>query len=162
MDETLVTLTELKARCDWDFDDDETRAAPGYLEEASDLVRSYGRNWTATNAPRMAKNIVISAVRRFMRNPEGYVQSRAGDETLAWRDGGEDSASIFLTKGEKKLLRTMAGTGGIHSVTVSAFGPQRPRAAYRDGYIDPALTVPVAGYQGEAAFPYFGKVEEPW
>lgn len=151
---SLATLDELQARCDWTFDADEERAATGYLDEASDLARAYGRDaWESTNAPRMVKNLVLSAVRRFMRNPEGYTQSRAGDETLAWTDLGHDAGSIYFTSGEIKLLRSLAGTSGIRSAQVSAWNTKKAPAV---GY------VPVQGYPGEKPFPYFNDPVEPW
>lgn len=163
--EPFATLDELEARCDWAFDEDEKRAAPGYLEEASDLARTYGRMaWEPETAPRMVKNIVISAVRRFMRNPDGYVVSRAGDETLQWGDRGEDAGTIYFTQAEIKLLRGMAGAGGLYSAGISAWGPHRrtPGLTYPKGYTPLDQTVPVAGYEGEKAFPYFTDPQEPW
>lgn len=156
---SLATVAELKARCDWTFDTDEERVAAGYLEEASDLARSYGRDsWEPNNVPRMAKNIVLSSVRRFMRNPDGYTTSRAGDETLAWADNPE-AGTIYLTKQEQKLLRAMAGSKGLHSAGLNAWNPdgRTTRFGYPEQY-----TVPVAGYDGEKAFPYFGHESEPW
>jgi hypothetical protein len=151
----FATLIELQARCDWTFDDDEERAAPGYLEEASDLARSYGRmTWTPESAPRLVKSMVISAVRRFMRNPEGYTQSRAGDETLGFVDLGHDAATIYFTPAEQKLLRGMAGVGGgIRSAGVQAWGPHL-RSQTAD-----IVYVPVSGWPGEKGFPYEA---EPW
>jgi len=144
----LATVDELKARCDWTFDADEERAASGYLEEASDLVRAYGKDaWESSSAPRMAKNIAISAVRRFMRNPEGYTQSRAGDETLGWSDLGHDSATIYLTAPEQRLLRSLAGRGGLTSAPAVAWGPHK-RLEARD-----TVQVPVSGWPGEKPFP---------
>lgn len=151
---SLATVAELKARCDWTFDADEERSAPGYLEEASDLARAYGRDsWEPANAPRMAKNIVISAVRRFMRNPEGLTQSRAGDETLAWSDIGRDAASIYLTSAEIRLLRSLSGGGGIRTAQVVAWGTT---AQVGNG------NVPISGYPGEKPFPYYSDPVEPW
>lgn len=154
--EPFATLAELKARCDWTFDADEDRAAPGYLEEASDLARAYGRmNWTPTTAPRQVKNMVISAVRRYMRNPEGYQQSRAGDETLMFADLGHDAGTIYFTPAEEKLLRTLAGNNSLlRTAGVSAWGTRPQR--------DDNYTIPVAGYEGEKAFPYYGDGTEPW
>lgn len=156
--EPFATLDELKSRCDWTFDADEERAAPGYLEEASDLARAYGRmTWDVASTPRQVKNMVISAVRRFMRNPEGYQQSRAGDETLMWADLGHDAASIYFTHAEQKLLRTLAGNnGGLRSAGLSAWGGSRKPTRLTEH------TVPVAGHEGEPAFPYFGDETEPW
>ena len=154
--EPFATLTELIARCDWTFDNDETRAAPGYLEEASDLARSYGRmSWTPLTAPRLVKSMVISAVRRYMRNPEGYTQSRAGDEHLAFADLGHDAATIYFTPAEQKLLKGMAGTNSsIRSAGVQAWGPHT--RGIQDGR---TVQVPVSGWPGEQPFPM---ESEPW
>lgn len=156
MADSLATLEELKARCDWTFDEDEERAATGYLEEASDMARLYGRaTWLSDTAPRMAKNIVISAVRRYMRNPDGYTQSRAGDETLAWDTLGDKAGTIYFTDDEQKLLRAMAGTGGgLRSAGISAYGPHR--IAREVG------NVPVSGWPGEKPFPYYARTDGPW
>lgn len=153
--EPFATITELQARCDWTFDPDETRAAPGYLEEASDLARSYGRlTWTPSNAPRLVKSMVISAVRRYMRNPEGYTTSRAGDETLGFVDLGRDAGSIYFTPAEQKLLRGMAGVGGgIRSAGIQAWGPHKRLESSGLSY------VPVSGWPNEKPFPL---ETEPW
>lgn len=61
-----------------------------YLEEASDVARYYGREWSDLDVPNAVRRIVASAVARFMRNPDGYQTSRAGDETVAWFDRGSE------------------------------------------------------------------------
>lgn len=156
MADSLATLGDLKERCDWTFDDDEERAAPGYLEEASDMARIYGRaSWDSISAPRMARNIVISAVRRYMRNPDGFVQSRAGDETLAWDTLGDKAGTIYFTNDEQKLLRAMAGIGGgLRSASVTAWGSTR-----RNTNQATSGNVPVSGWPGEKPFPYFADGE---
>lgn len=151
MADSLATLDELKARCDWTFDEDEERAAPGYIDEASDMARVYGRlTWNSDTAPRMAKNIVMSAVRRFMRNPDGYTQSRAGDETLAWDTLGDKAGTIYFTTEEQKLLRALGGAnGGLRSAGVTAWGSTRRHTTHESG------NVPVSGWPGEKTFPYY-------
>lgn len=150
--EPLATLDELTARLDWTLDDDEVRAAPGYLEEASDLARAYGRSWpTAASAPRLVRNTVLAAVRRFMRNPEGYTQSRAGDETLAWTDLGDEAGSIYFTEREIKLISGFASKAGLSTAGVTAWGPQKRREV---GF------VPV-DYAGDP-FPMFASEDDPW
>jgi hypothetical protein len=153
----LATVAELKARCDWTFDDDEERVAEGYLEEASDLARSYGRDsWEPTNVPRMAKNLVIGATRRFMRNPDGFVTSRAGDETVTWNPNNPDTGSIYFTRNEQRLLRTLGGRGtGLQTAGLNAW--KTPNRVTQEVW-----TVPVSGYEGEKAFPYFSDETEPW
>lgn len=150
--EPFATLTELKERLDWTLDAEEERAAEGYLEEASDLARAYGREWAVERAPRLVKSLVISAVRRFMRNPEGYTQSRAGDETLGWTDLGHDAGSIYYNEREQRLLAQLAGRQGtLISASTVAWGPVRKRddntgwvptsdnsdafPMFRDGYV---------------------------
>ena len=151
---SIVLLADLKARCDWTFDADEDRAAPGYLIEASDLARSYGRlSWDEVTAPRMVKNIVIGAVRRFMRNPDGYITSRAGDEYVSWAENPTQAGSLVMTKEEIRLLKRLAGVQSLRSVEIVAWG-NSPR-----GYNG---TVPISGYDGEKGFPYFGHETEPW
>lgn len=64
-----------------------------YLEDASDQAMYYGeREWTELTTPQAVKRIIANAVARFMRNPEGLAQSRAGDETMAWQDVPEAGA----------------------------------------------------------------------
>lgn len=150
--EPLATLDELEARLDWELDDDEKRAAPGYLEEASDLARAYGRPWPKRDAtPRLVRNVVLAAVRRFMRNPEGYTQSRAGDETLGWTDLGEDAGSIYFTKSEIKLISGFATKAGLSTAGITAWGPTKRQNVGM---------VPV-DYDGDP-FPMFAREDSPW
>ena len=88
-----------------------------------------------------------------MRNPNGYTQSRAGDETLAWSDAhGRDAGSVYFTREEIRLLEELAGRKpGISSVVVSAWGTSCRR---RKGL------VPV-DYGGDR-FPLFGDEVSPW
>ncbi|MFE7553213.1 hypothetical protein ACFU6J_35050, partial [Streptomyces gardneri] len=45
-----------------------------------------------------------------MRNPNGYTQSRAGDETLAWSDAhGRGAGSVYFTREEIRFLEELAG-----------------------------------------------------
>lgn len=60
-----------------------------YLDEASDAARYYGREWTDLDVPNTVSRIVASVVARFMRNPDNYNTSRAGDETVGWYDRGD-------------------------------------------------------------------------
>lgn len=152
----LATVAELQARCDWEFDDDEQRVAEGYLEEASDLARSYGREtWEAGNCPRMVKSIVISAVRRFMRNPDGVTVTRAGDETLGWADDPL-AGTIHFSRNEQKLLRSLAGSAGIQTAGIVGWG-SRPGASEAG-----RTSIAVSGWPGEKPFPYFSDPVEPW
>ncbi|MGW6745415.1 hypothetical protein ACWGDX_32535 [Streptomyces sp. NPDC055025] len=89
-----------------------------------------------------------------MRNPAGYTQSRAGDETLGWSDAhGRDAGTVYFTREEIRLLEGIAGQKpGLASVVVSSWGTKlRPRNAGR---------VPV-DYGGDS-FPMFSDEVSPW
>ncbi|ANT41112.1 head-tail adaptor Ad1 [Streptomyces phage Nanodon] len=118
-----ATLDELKGRLDWTLDADEERIAAGALEDASDLAAHYGRSWADGTAPRLVRTLVLKASARYMRNPGGYTQSRAGDETLGWNDSaGENAGTVYFTDEEQKLLASLGGKSpGIYSVEVSAW-----------------------------------------
>lgn len=121
--EPFAELEELLARLDWDLSTQELSMAEGALEDASNLVRAEGRNWTRENAPALAKTITLAAARRYMVNPDGYTQSRAGDETLAWAEQGDNAGTVYLTKGEIKLIHRIVRPSGLHSVPLVAWGP---------------------------------------
>ncbi|MFE0964064.1 hypothetical protein [Streptomyces fungicidicus] len=152
-----ATLDDLKGRLDWTLDPDEERIATSALEDASDLAAHYGRNWPEESAPRMVRTLVLKACKRYMANPEGYTQSRAGDETLAWSDAaGENAGTVYFTREEQELLAGLAGRNpGLHSVGVSAWQSVRRPVAVG--------LVPV-DTPGSAAdpFPMYSDEVEPW
>ncbi|MFI1655623.1 hypothetical protein ACH4ZU_12050 [Streptomyces sp. NPDC020472] len=151
----FATLDELKGRLDWALDADEERIAAGALMDASELAVSYGREWPEATVPRLVKTLVLKAAARYMRNPNGYIQSRAGDETLAWSDAhGRDAGTVYFTRDEIRLLADLAGRKrGIYSVSVTAWGTKLPQR-------DAAGHVPV-DYAGDP-FPMFDDGVSPW
>ncbi|MFF7254795.1 hypothetical protein [Streptomyces microflavus] len=149
-----ATLDELKGRLDWELDEDELRIAAGALDDASDLAATYGRDWPEGAAPRLVKTLVLKSAARYMRNPNGYTQSRAGDETLAWSDIGRDGGTVYFSREEIRLLEELAGRKrGLTSVAVFAWGT-KPRAHGAAGQ------VPV-DYGGDR-FPLFSDEASPW
>jgi len=151
---TFATLDELRDRLDWTLDPDEERLAASALEDASDEARMHGRDWTTEHAPRLVKTVVLKAVVRYLRNPDGYVSSRAGDETLTWSDRGDPNAgAVSFTRDEIALLRELAGKrAGLTSAPITAWS-QRPHR-HGPGY------VPVDG--GGTVFPLFSHEDDPW
>jgi hypothetical protein len=151
--EPFATLDELTGRLDWTLDADELRIAAGALEDASDLARGYGRDWDAATAPRLVRTLVLKACKRYMPNPNGYTQSRAGDETLGWNDAaGENAGTVYFTADEQKLLKGLAGKApGLVSAPITAWGPQRKAQVG---------LVPVQG--GQKPFPLFADEVDPW
>lgn len=147
----FATLVELKGRLEWTLDADEERAATGALEDLSEWARYYGRNWEVAASPRLVKTLVLGAAARFMRNPDGYTQSRAGDETLGWTDRGVESGTATFARHEIDALRALVRPAAFGTLSMTAWGPQRMVAA--DGM------VPVAG--GGDKFPLFSD-GTPW
>lgn len=137
------------------MDDNEKREATGALEVLSDDARAYGKStWiNATVTPREVKNLILKAAVRHMKNPEGFIQSRAGDETVTFTDRGEQAGGAYFTDREITQLRGIARTVAFWSVPANGF----PRHLYPTeipGY------VPVSP-PGEP-FPMFSDQEEPW
>ena len=149
--EPFATLIELKGRLEWALDADEERAATGALEDLSNWARHYGRNWTSTNAPLLVKTLVLGAAARFMRNPDHYTTSRAGDETVGWTDRGAEKAAAPFTDGEIAALKMLVRPVAFGTVSMTAWGPQKRLA--------PDGLVPVAG--GGDPFPLFTDTT-PW
>ncbi|MFE7463100.1 hypothetical protein ACFU6R_03210 [Streptomyces sp. NPDC057499] len=149
-----ATIEDLRGRLDWTLDADEERIAANALEDAADLAAHYGRDWPEDTAPRMVRTLTLKAATRYMRNPDGYVQSRAGDETLAWNDAaGENAGTVYFTAEEQKLLAGLAGrNSGLYSVGVTAWrSVRRPTGAG---------LVPVDPFGKE--FPLYADEVEPW
>ncbi|GGN40175.1 hypothetical protein FHR83_007101 [Actinoplanes campanulatus] len=154
-----ATMEELVARLDWEMDEDEERIAASALEDASDEARHHGRDWDAETAPRLVKTLVLKAVIRYLRNPDGYVSSRAGDETLTWSDRGATSGTLQFTRDEIALLKDLAGRrSGIISAQVSAWGTSLHRNR-RLGNCEPPGYVPSS--EG-AHFPLFPSEADNW
>lgn len=172
--EPLATLEELKGRLDWELDPLEETVATSALEDLSDDARYYGQDtWLTTEtAPRVVCSLVLRAAARHMQNPNGYTQSRAGDETLTWRDNGPEAGSAHFTDREIKQLREMNGTSSLVSVPVTAWGsvPRLnryiPKArgsnmpGWRNGAYGDAGYVPVDG-NGDP-FPMYADDEGGW
>ncbi|WP_436739930.1 hypothetical protein [Streptomyces sp. BBFR102] len=163
----FATLDELKGRLDWTLDADEERIATASLEDASDLARAYaGRDWEpVTAAPRLVRTMVLKACKRYMNNPSGFTQSRAGDETLAWNDdAGEDAGTVYFTKDEQDMLANLGGRrAGLVSAGVTAWNSNirryRSRRSWRSGNDLPAGFVPAGSGKD---VPFFGDEVEPW
>lgn len=158
MDDTfLVTLEELEPRLDWTMDEAERGIARGALYDASNLVLAHGdAAWTAETAPSIAKSIVATAATRYLRNPDGYTSSRAGDETVQWSDLGHDSGGVYLTKSEIALLTRLANPYVNTVVEVPTYGWNSKQDVPRPEFIG---MVPAAG---GGFFPYYSSDDSPW
>lgn len=120
-----ATLDDLKGRLDWELDADELRIATAALEDATDLAAHYGREWADDTAPRLVRTLVLKACMRYMTNPDGYTQSRAGDETLTWNDDqGENAGTVYFTDDEIKLLAELGARSGVWPALRCPPGPR--------------------------------------
>ena len=139
-DESLATIAELSARLDWQLDADETRVGLAALEDLSNEARFYGSvSWVSGNvSPPFARTLVLKAAARYMKNVEGYVRSRAGDEAVDWAEIPDIMGTASFTEGEKRDLSLQARPSSLLVSQVYAYGNEG-RYESRDN------TVPVHG-----------------
>lgn len=153
----LADLAAVESRVDWTLDSAEIALATAALEEASDLAREYAQaDWASpASAPRLVRGLVATAVARLLRNPDGYVSSRAGDEAVQWAETDEAAGLVRFTPSEIRLLRGLAGTATFGTIGIVAWGTgPRARRADRTGY------VPAEG--GGDPIPMYADESEPW
>ncbi|MGW4158703.1 hypothetical protein [Streptomyces sp. NPDC004788] len=148
-----ASLDDLKGRLDWTLDADEERIATSALEDASNLAAHYGRDWPDLSVPRMVRTLVLKACKRYMSNPDGYTQSRAGDETLGWNDAaGENAGTVYFTDEETRLLASLAGRStGLYTAGVTAW----------QSIVRPVSAGLVPASHGKDV-PLFADEQEPW
>lgn len=121
---------------------------------ASDLARYHGREWAWIDVcPKPVQRIVAMAVARWIRNPDGFQQNRAGDETLGWFEGSADPGEIYFTDRDIARIERIANPqmSGFGSIQMVAYGSTPPK---RDTY------VPVAS--GGADMPWVAADEKVW
>lgn len=110
--EPLVTIEELRTYLPFELDTYEEGEANLALESLSDEARFYGSSAWATpeSAPKAVKNLILKAANRHMKNYEGLIQSRAGDETLGWDGQGQYAGSARFTDAEQNFLKSISGS----------------------------------------------------
>lgn len=147
---TFATVDEVQARLEFDLDQGDRGVVQGALEDLSDWARHYGRStWTEDTAPDFIKRLVVRAAARYARNPDGFEQSRAGDETVIWNHASKTPGSAEFSDAEIKAIRSYVAPVGFGSIQMQAWGTT-PQAKRLDQY------APVAN--GEP-MPW---VTEPW
>ena len=125
MTDLLASVDDLVARLDWELDEAELRIATAAIEDLSDDARHYGvATWTTGTVPRSVRTIILRAAVRYMRNPDGYIQSRAGDEIVGWAPRNTAGAAEF-TPEEKAEIKDMARRGSPMRV-VGIYSYMRP------------------------------------
>lgn len=121
-----ATIDEVEDRLDFEMDDATRRMAGAALDDASDMASDY-KNWEDPGpVPGAVKRIVLRAVVRYIRNPDGYSQSRAGDELVAWHQRvGDRPGEVYFTDDEIKTLKRLSNSQdpAIYSVPLYAWMP---------------------------------------
>lgn len=154
--EPLATIAELAERLGFVMDEDETREALGALQDLSDDARHYGSDaWqTPAEAPRPVVNLVLRAARRHMKNPDGFTSSRAGDESVAFNEKGEDAGSAVFTRAEQDRLAEWGGSKKVGFWSVGAYAYGRKFRKRVEGLVpDEASNEPIQMFSCD---------EEPW
>lgn len=157
--EALAAVSELAAELSFVMSTDEQRDAAGAIEDLSDEARYYGRqDWTTPeNTPREVKRLILKAAKRYMKNPEGYTSSMAGDERVNWSDrkaNPDEAGSATFSPVERQRLGELAGNRLPDFGSVGMFAFQRKSHRRYEGYVP---TSPVPG-----SFPMFCNDEDPW
>lgn len=125
-EDMLCTPAGVRKWLDIDLPED----ADGMIEQAiligSDLARDLGDpRWTDATVPAPVTRVIEAAVARYVRNPDGYTQSRSADEGLGWMDN-PDAGTVYFTEAEEQRILRHAGVvkGGL--VSVGVYAHQRP------------------------------------
>lgn len=137
--EPFALVGDVQRRLDFTLSEQESLAVGFALGDMSDEARFIAnRDWAdPDNVPNAVRNTVVKAVVRWARNMNGYVLSRAGDETLQWSDVGPEASAPEFTAKEAKLIRAVGDArvapDFFGSVETYAYIP--PGVRRDDGYI---------------------------
>lgn len=118
----LATVEDVESRLARQFTVDETTRVTALLDDASALVRDEaGRTWLDVNGvleavPAAVRAVVLRAVERAVRNPQGFSAESAGDYSYQ-RTGVEQG--VYLTEQERKILRRAIGRTGLWTQPVT-------------------------------------------
>ena len=126
MSDNFATVEELQARLDFTMTEAERGVAQGALEDLSIDARTYGRpTWQPLTAPALVRSLVLRAAARFMRNYDGYSESRAGDETVGWQETGRQADTAEFHPREIAQLQALKGQTGFGTLGITVWGNQR-------------------------------------
>lgn len=134
------TMDEIVARLEFELEPKLEAAAEGHLQDMIIEAQVLGKRWTPAGMPPIVAKCIRAAMIRWLRRPEGYVQSRAGDETLQWGEGDSEAAGApVFTRAEIDLIQgaTLAGrpADGFSIATTTPHGPTRWRPGSEVEYL---------------------------
>ena len=148
MDTPLATLEDLKLRLDWELDANEERVGTAALEDLSNEARFYGSNtWTGPAvSPPFVRTLVLKAAARYLKNIEGYVQSRAGDESVQWSEIPDIMGTASFTSDEQAKLSQIARPSSLVVAQTYAYSNRPASDSLLDRLVPP--------YGGGQWFPF--------
>lgn len=135
----LATIADLDRVLDRELTVDEVPRAEALIDYASALVRAYaGMTWAPpADVPAEIVTVVVTMVERATRNPDGLVQETAGPFS---RSFAPDAAQrIYLSKGDKAIIRSVAGLSGLGTVSTTRGPLETPAVTSGPGTYPPAL-----------------------
>ena len=108
----FVLLPELQARLEWVLSEREEIVGTSALEDLTIEAQDHGKStWTVLNCPAIVKRQILKAAERYLKNLEGIIQSRAGDETLIFPELDEMGTADFNASEIKKIINAVMGGG---------------------------------------------------
>jgi hypothetical protein len=115
----LATADELAARMGEVFTGMRLAQAEAALDDASATVRAEAAltpEWTSSNAPPMAKTIVLAVARRLLVNPDRLTSQKIG--SYAEGQSASSATGVILTSHERIAVARASGRTGVQSVRV--------------------------------------------
>ena len=133
----LVPLDDFALRLGGLAEADEDRAQAA-LNDASALIRAEtgDEDWVDDDGaleevPEVIVTICVAVAIRAFRNPDGVRQETIGNYSVSYAD---TSTAVFLTEGERRMVRRAAGLSGLNSIAIEG-----------EWTANPAVYVPVEG-----------------
>lgn len=122
----LASIDRLASRVpDGIVTEDEQRLAYECLSDASEEVRSHGRNWTSSDVPAGVINIVLNAAARGFMNPSGYVRERADSAQLDRGDAYSKGSELTVSEIRRvKMIASRSGFGAIQASKPASWIPR--------------------------------------
>lgn len=119
----LADVFDIEARMGREFDTDERVRVLALLDDASALVRDEAATtWIdpitslLIAVPGSVRAVVLRAVERAVRNPQGFSAESAGDYSYQ-RTNVEPG--VYLTDGERQIIRRAIGRTGLWTQPVT-------------------------------------------
>lgn len=121
----FASIEDVKARLEEEPTPAMIRMIEAGLEDASDMAIFYGASWGEMSCPDPVRRIVARAVARWIRNPDGFEQSRAADETLVW---AEPTRDVEFTPEEIARIRALGRpvVPKYAAAPISPYGSREP------------------------------------